>query len=364
MIVKLVWENIRSRPLQNLLSVLLIGVQVTLILTLVGMSAGFLEDSARRARGVGSDIIFRAKNSSLLSFSGAALQDQFVTQLAKEPHITQATGVVIYPIGGFDSIAGIDVPAFEKMSGGEVFVSGHSFQKPDDILLDEYYAAQRHVRVGQQIEILHKMWNIAGIVEPGKLSHIFLPLKTLQDLTAAEGKVSQIYLKVDDEKNIDAIVSELKAKYQDYPIYAMRDAIALTSVNNIPLLKNFINVVIGIGVGVAFVVVLAFMYVAVLQRTREIGILKSLGATRAFVMNLILAEALGMGIGGTILGILLSFCTKFILQKLVPASLPPAIVVSWWPIAGGIAIGASLLGALYPGMLAARQDPIEALAYE
>ena len=106
------------------------------------------------------------------------------------------------------------------------------------------------------------------------------------------------------------------------------------------------------------------MYMAVLQRTREIGILKSLGASKGFVMGLILCEAFALGLGGTILGILFSFATKWIMGVFVPASLPQAIVPSWWPIAGLVAMGAALLGALYPGMIAVRQDPIEALAYE
>jgi putative ABC transport system permease protein len=106
------------------------------------------------------------------------------------------------------------------------------------------------------------------------------------------------------------------------------------------------------------------MYMAVLQRTREIGILKSLGASKAFVMGIILAEAFALGLGGTLVGIVLSFGTRWIMLTLMPASLPQAIVPSWWPIAGLIAMGAALLGALYPGMVAVRQDPIEALAYE
>ena len=365
MITKLVWENIRFRPIRTLLSILLIAVPVTLILTLVGLSEGFLDDSARRARGVGADIIFRAKGSSLLSFSGASLSDKFVTQLRQEPHITQSTGVVIYPIGGFDSVTGIDVPAFEKMSGGFVFLEGHSFQTPDDIVIDEYYAKQRDVHAGGKLKVMNQDWNVSGIVEPGKLSHVFLPMSILQDRTANEGHVTQVYLKTDEPDQIASVVAQLKSRYgDDYPIYAMRDAIALTSVNNIPLLKNFINVVTGIGVVIGFAVVSLSMYMAVLQRTREIGILKSLGATKAFIMRMILIEALVMGLGGTIFGILLSFVTKIALQKLVPASLPPAIVFAWWPIAGGIAMGAALLGALYPGMIAVRQDPIEALAYE
>jgi putative ABC transport system permease protein len=106
------------------------------------------------------------------------------------------------------------------------------------------------------------------------------------------------------------------------------------------------------------------MYMAVLQRTREIGILKSLGASRGYVLGLIVAEAFALGLSGTVLGILLSFAARWIILTLVPASLTQAIVPDWWPIAAGIALVASLLGALYPGYHAARQDPIEALAYE
>jgi len=103
---------------------------------------------------------------------------------------------------------------------------------------------------------------------------------------------------------------------------------------------------------------------AVLQRTREIGILKSLGAANSLVMSLILAEALVMGFCGTILGIALTYATQYAIHRVMPASLPQAVVYIWWPIAGSIAIGAALLGALYPGIIAIRQDPIEALAYE
>jgi ABC-type antimicrobial peptide transport system permease subunit len=81
-------------------------------------------------------------------------------------------------------------------------------------------------------------------------------------------------------------------------------------------------------------------------------------------MRIILAEAFAQGLGGTIAGIAFSFGSRWVMHVLMPASLPQAIVIGWWPIAGLIAIGAALLGALYPGMIAVRQDPIEALAYE
>jgi putative ABC transport system permease protein len=363
--LKLVWENVRFRPARTLISILLIAIPVTLILILIGLSRGMLEDSGRRAQGGGADIVFRAPSSSLISFSGGTLSAALVPFLGKQPHVVQAMGVLNVPVeGAIDSVAGIDPPAFDRMSGGFVFLAGHTFERPNDILLDEYYASQRHVHVGDSVNILNRSWRVAGIVQPGKLSHMFVELPVLQDVNSATGKVGQIYLKLDDPRNTDLVKNELKKKFPTYPIYSMEELLSLLSVNNIPALRIFIDVVIGIGIVTGFFVVFNSIYMAVLQRTREIGILKSLGASKGFVMGLILGEAFMLGLGGTIAGIALSFGTKWILHVFVPASLPQAIVPLWWLIAGAVAIGAAILGAVFPGMIAVRQDPIKALAYE
>src|SRR4051794_4205334 len=107
MILRLVLENVRHRPIRTLLSILLIAVPVTLILSLIGLSNGFMEDSRKRASGVGADVLLKAPGSSLMTFSTAPLPEKIVAVLAKEPHVVQATGTLVQPIGGFDSISGI-----------------------------------------------------------------------------------------------------------------------------------------------------------------------------------------------------------------------------------------------------------------
>jgi len=169
---------------------------------------------------------------------------------------------------------------------------------------------------------------------------------------------------VDDPKAIDETLGAVKELLPGYSIYSTKEWIELTSVDRIPAVGIFVNVIIGIGVFTGLIVVSLSMYMAVLQRTREIGILKSMGATKGFVMNLILWEAAAMGLGGTVAGIGLSYVSRAALLQFVPASLPQAIVPAWWPIVCGIALGSALLGAIYPGMIAVRQDPIEALAHE
>jgi putative ABC transport system permease protein len=250
------------------------------------------------------------------------------------------------------------------MSGGFRYLGGGPFRQPDDILLGEYYAQQEGVGAGDRIELLNRQWRVAGVIEEGKLARIVLPIHVLQDLTANTGKLSQIYLKLDDPEKIPQVISSLKAKLESYPIYSMEELTSLISVNNVPALRSFINVMIGIAMVIGFAVVCLSMYMAVLQRTREIGILKSLGASKTYVLRMVLVEAALLGLCGTIIGIILSFFAQYLINTLVPAALHQVMVPDWWPIALVIALVAALFGALYPGYLAARQDPIEALAYE
>ncbi len=364
---KLVLENLKHRPMRSLLSILLIGVPVTLILCLVGLSHGFIEDSQKRQRGSGADILMRPKSSSFLSLNGAPIPEQLVGYMAKQPHVKMATGVYSVVVEGVTLFAtGINYEEFTQMCGGFQFHSGGAFQRPDDVILDDYYADQTKAKLGDTINLLNAKWHVSGIMEGGKLTHIVVPLKTLQERLENAGKVNQIYLRLDDPANTAATVKYLTGipALEGYPIISMEDFTSLLNVNNIPALAGFIAVVMGIGVVIGFAVVCLSMYMAVLQRTREIGILKSLGASKGFILGIILSEAFFLGLGGTILGILMSYGAAALIHALKPASLPMTIAYDWWPIAGAITVLGALLGALYPGLTAAAHDPIEALSYE
>jgi putative ABC transport system permease protein len=189
-------------------------------------------------------------------------------------------------------------------------------------------------------------------------------MKVLQDLDSSNNKVSQIYVKADKPADIDSVLEELRRDLPNYKIDTMQYFISMFNVGQIQGVREFTVVVASIGVVIGFAVVCLSMYMAVLQRTREIGILKSLGASKGFILGIILVEAMLLGVGGTILGIVFSFGSRWAIATLVPASIQMVIVPSWWPIAGLITLVSAGLGALYPGLNAARHDPIEALAYE
>jgi putative ABC transport system permease protein len=136
------------------------------------------------------------------------------------------------------------------------------------------------------------------------------------------------------------------------------------SPENVPALLPFTYVVVGISIVVGFLVVFLSMYTAVLERTREIGILKSLGATPGFVLTLLVRETAFLSVIGSIAGVIMSFGTRWAIMNYIPGSLIQVIVPEWWPIATLVALTGAMMGALYPGYKAARQDAIEALAYE
>jgi putative ABC transport system permease protein len=360
---KLVFENLKHRPVRTLLGVLIIGIQVMIILALVGLSQGTLNEQAQRARGVGADIVIRPPASSVIGMS-VGMREGVVARVAEQPHVAAAAGVLQQGTDLFNYVTGLDLAQFDKLSGGFHFVSGGPFQGPNDVMVDDFYAKQHDYRIGQTITLLKNPWRICGIYRPGMLARVVVPLATLQSLTANSGKVTMIYVKLDKPAQIEAVEADLRGLLKDYQINSMEEFTSLYSVSNIPMLKEFTVVVIGLGVLVGFLAVFLSMYTAVLERTREIGILKALGASPGYVMNILLRETALLALGGSILGILLSYVTRFLIFTFAPATLTQSIVPPWWPIAGAIAIVGALLGALYPGLKAARQDPIEALSYD
>jgi putative ABC transport system permease protein len=361
LIHRLVLENLKHRPVRTLLSAIAIGVQVTMILTLVGVSEGVLGDIAAHSRGTGADILVRPPASSVLAFSGD-MPEGIVGLVRKEPHVVQATGTKVQSIGNFDSITGINIGEFNRMSGGFRYLEGGPFTGANDLLIDDVYAGAHKLHAGDTLDLGFK-WHVAGVVQSGKLSHMFAPLDSLQDKYSAKGKVSVVYVKIDDPKNLEPVLESLRMKLEDYKVFSMDEFVSLISVDSIPILKRFTRVVIGLAVVVGFLVVFLSMYTAVLERTREIGILKALGASPGYIMTILLRETFLLAVVGAIAGILMSYGTQAILRVSVP-TMPMLIAHAWWPWSALIALTGSMIGAIYPGLKAARQDAIEALAYD
>jgi putative ABC transport system permease protein len=366
MINKLVLENLKHRWVRTLLSALVVGVQVMSILTLIGLSRGLLEDSATRTKGTGADIILRPDNGQgTISLSSGQVKDGFVPLVAGMPHVQQAVGVLTQSVELITAMNGVNFDEFQKISGGLHFLAGGPPRGPDDLLVDEAYARQNRLHVGQTYKLLNHDWHVAGIVQGGMLARFIVPLTTLQDFTSNSHRISQILVKLDDPARTDQEVAEFNRRLKgNLRAISTADLVSMFNINNLPQLKAFIAVITVLAVVVGFLVVFLSMYTAVVERTREIGILKALGAKPFTIVDILVREAVVLALVGCVIGIVFAVVAKAVILQIAPASLPVTNAPDWWPISAAIALGGALLGAIYPGMKAARQDAIEALSYE
>jgi putative ABC transport system permease protein len=368
MMNRMIFANLVHRPFRTLISVVAVAVEVTLILLIVGIMLGILNDSSSRQAGIGADIMVQPPGSSLImGVTGAPVSVKIAGKIGRLPHVTAVTPVVmqVTTAGAVEVLYGIDLPSFDAVSSGFRYVSGGPFQGPYDMIIDDLKAGAKHLKVGDTLETLNHPFRICGIVEHGKGAREFVPIATLQDLIGALGKASIFYVKLDDPNNADQVVKAIKniPGMQEYGVHSLKEYLSLMTSASIPGLNTVIDVVIGIAMVIGFIVIFQAMYAAVMERTREIGILKSLGASKLYIVNAVLRETLLIAIGGVILGIAFSYGARAGLKAKFQ-TLPVLITYAWLVKAAIIALVGSLLGASYPAIKAAQKDPIDALAYE
>jgi len=368
MMNKMVVANLVHRPIRSLISIVAIALEVTLILLIVGLCYGIMNDSKNRTAGIGADVIVQPPGSSFLAgISGAPVSVKIADVLRRQPHVKVVSPVIwnIATASGLEVIAGIDLASFEALGGPFQYLQGGPFQGPDDALVDDFIARQRRVKVGDTMEIFNHNFRVAGIVENGRGARKFVPIATMQEVMGAKDKAYVFYAKRDNAANADAVVTEIKniPGMERYSVLSTTEYLSMMTPSHLPGFRPFIGVVIGVSLVIGFLVIFQSMYTAVMERTREIGILKAMGASKLYIVNVVLRETVLLAVVGILVGIAVSLAARVAIQHRWP--LVHIDQSSDWMIrATIIAIVGAAVGALYPAYKAAQKDPIDALAYE
>jgi putative ABC transport system permease protein len=337
-------------------SVIAVGVEVALVILIVGLTSGLLQETAKRIEGIGADIMLQPPSASVfLAFSGAPMPIKIADKL-RELRYVQAVAPVLLQFsssGGVDIIYGIDPKSFRDVSGGFVFLEGHDMQGPDDILLDDWAAKAKHAAVDSTFRLLDHDFHVAGIVEHGKGARLFVPLSTLQDLS---GKCTR-------SDHTQAVMDEMRPVFPGYEIRPLKDFLTLMTASSLPGLDAFIESMIALAVSIGFLVILLSMYTTVIERTRDIGVLKSIGASKGYIIRALLGESAFICVIGVGVGIAMSYAGRAVFLSSFP-TLSILITPDWIVRSALIALAGGLLGASYPAWLASRKDAIEALSYD
>jgi putative ABC transport system permease protein len=370
---KLIFANLLHRPMRSVISVLAVAIEVIMILSIVGIFMGMLNSQKERTNGIGADLLLMPSNASMFNGLGSPsmpIRDQEV--LEKLPHVAVVSPAIqkISTSGSVEILYGIDYDSFDALKPF-TFLAGGKFQRPDDVIIDDRLAGTRNpvtgkpYVVGDSIEILSQPFRISGIVAQGKGGRKLIPLETMGELMGANGKASMFYIKCDNPANDDGVMDEIRATrgFGNNTLVTVDSWLDQMTPDKIPGFNLSLEVITGIALIIGFLVIFQSMYTAVLERTREIGILKSMGASKSAVVGVVLRECAVLAAAGVVVGILGTYVVQLTMAHFFPTQTFEISAV-WLLRASLIAFLGSICGALYPAWMAARKDPIDALAYE
>ncbi|MGH9836568.1 MAG: ABC transporter permease [Blastocatellia bacterium] len=364
----LVASNLTHHPGRTLASVIGVAVGVILVVLTVGLVRGTLRERGQRDANIGVEIMLRQGGQ------GISLTSADMTIPVSEAEAVRAVeGVAMAtPVGqnlemgasgglGIRQIDGIEFGSFTAASHLRI-VQGEPLPPSGDFaIIDFKEATNKNVKVGDTIKGFGRDLKVVGIYEPEAGGRIKVPLATMQEALGAADKCSMIFVKCQNANEQELVAGRILEKFPEYRVLFTRDLPQLFA-TGFSGFNVFLNVVKGLATVISLLVILLTMYTTVAERTRQIGILKSLGASKLWIAWVFEKEALLISLLGVVGGLVIAAIARYFLVNGLGWKIDlEADSILYASIAGLVS---GLLGALYPALRAASQDPVEALSYE
>jgi len=363
--LELIFANLGVRPLRTLISVIGVALGVTLVVLFTGLARGMTNDMVHRAANWKAEIVF-ARSGDLQS-TNAPVSTAYVQKLQDIEGVKSAVPVIrdITPNSkgrfGIIQIDGVDWEPFAEMNDMHL-VSGRAPAANDEVIVDQRQVREEKLHLGDSIELFgNQNYKVVGVFDPPSGSRIKMSLAAMQDVLQVPNKCTYILVKTKDGYDPEKVAERINEVLPGNKVNLTVD-IVTDAMQRIPGLNTFLRVLVGLGAFVSTIFVLLSMYTTITERRKEIGILKSLGASTGFIISAIEGEALLIGVLGVVLGIAISYLTSFSIGK--EFELPFEFSTGWIMTAIAIAVGGSLIGALYPAWRAAGIDPVQVMVNE
>jgi putative ABC transport system permease protein len=362
-------SNIFYRKTRTGIGILSVALGVAMVLVLVGLSDGTLNEYADRITNMGADIMFMAPDSSpFLVLNTGVMSERLTPKLAEVPGVEAVAPVLHWRVTNIKekkklvAIFGVDPSSYNKIGRGLEIVEGRGLEEPKDILVDTVLSTADELRLGDQLPMMGDQFTISGICKAGAGARIYMDLHALQEGSGQLDKVTFFLITADEESRVSDVAATLENRFEGYKVTAL-EGFADELKENALGLKHFIRALSILAVLISFLVILLAMYTTIIERTREIGVLKALGASKLYIIRLVIVESFLICVIGVLVGYGLSALGRFAVLTFFP-TLTVSLIPSQFVISAMLGIFGGLLGAIYPAYRAAKLDPVEALNFE
>jgi len=262
---------------------------------------------------------------------------------------------------GIQQLDGVDWKPFSDMNIIAI-TEGRAPETNDEVVVDQRQMRTDKIALNDTITLFgDRSYKVVGVFSPPSGSRIKMSLAAMQDALESPGKCTYILVKLKNDADVEAVARTINEKLPGNKINLTRDLV-IDAQERVPMLKTFLRVLVLLGAFVSVVFVLLSMYTTITERRKEIGILKSLGASKTLIIATIEGEALFIGALGIILGLVVAVAASGIIER--GFELPFEFSSGWFVTAILIAIFGSMIGALYPAWRASDIDPVEVMLNE
>ena len=365
----LVRANIFQRKTRAAITILAVAIEVTAVLLIIGLTNGTLDEVSGRMEAVGADIFVQPSGSSaILGLSSTTLREAIVDVLGQVEGVEAVAPIFWWSatIGGGAPVNawGID-QRFEEVGARLTYLEGRGLDPNSsalEMVIDRRFADANSFSLGDSVAMLGDEWEVVGIASAGIGARIYVRLTVLQELVGQPTRVHLVFVKAESLDRTGELAARIEADVPGVQTTVLEEY-SRTLVENIAGLNAFRVALSGIAVSLSFLVILLAMYTSIIERTREIGILKALGGSKTYIVLTIMQESMLLSLLGVIGGYGLGRLGGWILTSSYP-TLVITFTLDWTIYAGGLGVLGGVLGSFYPAVRAARQDPVSALRDE